>query len=157
MAATRPAFPTVISPRQAVFVLRKAGTYFGVHPLSPVLHTPQTFVAVFVEESNARAWANGLNAYEMLTNRPPVRDYERMPCRFAWMTRTPARVRGGAVSVQQVAFRDLLAQLAGRNIKCRVFLDAGDISRVLDVRPTFDDANVRAQMEADFGRCDGSV
>ena len=142
----------VIPPRQPVFVLRKERTYFGVHPMSPILHTPQTFVAVFMEESNARAWADGLNASEV----PPVRDYVERPDRFAWMDRRVGGREGGplgskATFVERIVFRELLACLAGRNIKCRVYLDASDISKVLDVRPVFDDAAVRALMEADFG------
>lgn len=137
-----------------------------MHPLAPLTLAPQTFVAVFLEESHARVWQRGLNAQLRLTSSAPIREYLDVDAwrpkgvkiyplsirpRFSWMAHVDYDGDvDEVVAVQETTMEDLKQVLDGRDIKCRVYVDPMDTCAVLNIIPEV--TGVRARLEQDFSQ-----
>lgn len=131
-----------------VHLVRLNGTYLGVHPVSPITRTPQTFLLAYTDARDARRCARGVNTYRHAHGHLPARDYVRRPARFAWEISADAWTPDVPTAADVVALQlgEVLALTKGTNIKVRVVSADGHA----DVRPPFDRAAVCARMQADF-------
>lgn len=135
--------------------LSRPGTWYGLHTVNPLTSTCGTVLVAFAEEDHARCWARSLEAHHSEHGAYPDNEFSMHPKRLDWVRRSKdagssPKPQDLTLEVVHVPFPELAGALQGSGMSCRVFMDAHDLTRNVDVKFAFDKAAACVRLEAVF-------